>query len=1093
MSFETTQNSRLYTLQTGSGEQLPFPIPIIDSGNISALRNGTEMSPGLDFSVTVTEGSIGAVVNMMVGSPGDEILIRRVVPVTQEERYQEEGTFPSETTERALDKLTMIDQQQDEDLSRSIKVPIGDASPEFPVSSERAGKYWRFDDTTGETRLFDRDQVSADIGNALPPSQSDRPTDLFVDPQGRSQVEPAFKGKVGVDLDAIDDNSPMRSITVSNGQNIGNQTQTLKEEADSLYLPPVENAEVSLSEQLSSLSDVPREPLVEYSGKGGLASIKGLVEAVNVVENEDGSLQFRGDSYLVFEDDLFPVCFSQGLIFNADLDVVITNSAQGLVGCSSSTDTTRAEIIIGGRVNDANDDRANSDRELSYYVRGTTNLISDHGWRWPSAINTGRQTLNLTVRSNFDPAETGSPLSSLQVDGNTVPGQVLLSGSVYGIRRIPDRRFYIGMASDGGVPTSGTGFVGRIYSFRIDNSIDLRASRTTSLIAGREGTTFPAYGLPTIDCNNDDNVIIAMQRKNTSLGDSGRITAVLTTASNPGGAFGDLVILADDPLYGYQNFATWWSVDRWKILMSRWGSGEDEGTYRENTHTVPLEFHLAEVSKSGEILVPPQRIPSLDQVNHPGQFIIPSPSRAIKLKNGPNAGRVVAACWGYASSSISSDQVVLVYSDDDGATWDFSTPTGGSSRVNESSICELSDGTIFVSSRGSTSGERRIMLSADGGETLTPPDRRWGIRGPVVHQGICRIGTKIYMSSPPFPEVNNSGGNGRDAISVRELNISSTSGISSVVEPGQIFILPGLRDNLCAYSNLAETSDGNICFVSEHDNGNKGFFFDFRQSVSFAVLSNSKPPVSQATFNSTPAPIPSGAFIGDLANGTNDPGNLVRTWVQAGAIQENSGTLENSLNVPIDLIMSGGNETTAATFLGSGIISGGSGDFGLIYRGTWSSTNAQVPNQFDYAIIVVAELSKRLSIHVQNGNGSSSTPGLSLFTTGDGRLIARGAVGSERFAKHLPSFTNGLSVIRLEIDTSAGTISGALNGSTSGWLDGAGDSSVTTDSYTPNSNIIRTGGFVITDILEMVALKAQSTSQRDFVESELMTRHGITP
>ena len=65
------------------------------------------------------------------------ILLKRVTPITQEADYIEGDEFPAEVHEEALDKLTRICQEQQEELDRAIKV--------------------------GETSIIDPDELVADL------------------------------------------------------------------------------------------------------------------------------------------------------------------------------------------------------------------------------------------------------------------------------------------------------------------------------------------------------------------------------------------------------------------------------------------------------------------------------------------------------------------------------------------------------------------------------------------------------------------------------------------------------------------------------------------------------------------------------------------------------------------------------------------------------------------------------------------------------------------------------------------------------------------------------------------------------------------
>lgn len=118
----------------------------------------------------------------------------------------------------------------------------------------------------------------------------------------------------------------------------------------------------------------------------------------------------------------------------------------------------------------------------------------------------------------------------------------------------------------------------------------------------------------------------------------------------------------------------------------------------------------------------------------------------IQLKNGEHAGRLVFAAKA-GNSTLASVKLMqermtglLIYSDDHGRTWQASLnsmPEG----TDETAICELSDGTILISSRMiSNTNARAIAYSYDGGRKIS--DKRidttlevqceYGIKGSVI-------------------------------------------------------------------------------------------------------------------------------------------------------------------------------------------------------------------------------------------------------------------------------------------------------------------------------------------------------------------------
>jgi parallel beta-helix repeat protein len=76
---------------------------------------------------------------------GETLIIRRVVPLTQETDYPEGGAFPSSAHETALDKLTMLVQQLQEQYDRALRLPVSDdGADELPTAENRASKYLTF-------------------------------------------------------------------------------------------------------------------------------------------------------------------------------------------------------------------------------------------------------------------------------------------------------------------------------------------------------------------------------------------------------------------------------------------------------------------------------------------------------------------------------------------------------------------------------------------------------------------------------------------------------------------------------------------------------------------------------------------------------------------------------------------------------------------------------------------------------------------------------------------------------------------------------------------------------------------------------------
>ena len=118
-----------------------------NGGNVTFKFNtGNPSDP--NYSVTDFRPKI-------VDSVPEVLLIKRVLSLTQTTDYTPNDPFPAEVHEEALDKLTFVSQQQQEEIDRSFKFAETDTgTASIPVASERASKYLGFD-TNGDVVAVD--------------------------------------------------------------------------------------------------------------------------------------------------------------------------------------------------------------------------------------------------------------------------------------------------------------------------------------------------------------------------------------------------------------------------------------------------------------------------------------------------------------------------------------------------------------------------------------------------------------------------------------------------------------------------------------------------------------------------------------------------------------------------------------------------------------------------------------------------------------------------------------------------------------------------------------------------------------------------
>lgn len=152
MTVSSTTTKASYS---GNGSTTVFAVPFYFLQNADLLvilrsSAGVETTQvlGTNYSVTGAGNENGGSLTMTVAPPtGTTLTILRNAAATQETDLLPNDRLPAESLETALDKLTMLVQQLDEESARYLKVALTDstAGTTLPTSSSRANKFLFFD------------------------------------------------------------------------------------------------------------------------------------------------------------------------------------------------------------------------------------------------------------------------------------------------------------------------------------------------------------------------------------------------------------------------------------------------------------------------------------------------------------------------------------------------------------------------------------------------------------------------------------------------------------------------------------------------------------------------------------------------------------------------------------------------------------------------------------------------------------------------------------------------------------------------------------------------------------------------------------
>lgn len=149
----TNDTSKVIYNGDGSTAIFPYTFKIFADGDLIVVlqdANGVETVQTLNSDYTVTgagNDSGGNVIFVTAPASGYKVIIYRSISLTQPVDYVPNDPFPAETHEEALDRLTMITQQLQEQLDRALLRDLSQSSGlTLPVLA--AGKYLYTDGST---------------------------------------------------------------------------------------------------------------------------------------------------------------------------------------------------------------------------------------------------------------------------------------------------------------------------------------------------------------------------------------------------------------------------------------------------------------------------------------------------------------------------------------------------------------------------------------------------------------------------------------------------------------------------------------------------------------------------------------------------------------------------------------------------------------------------------------------------------------------------------------------------------------------------------------------------------------------------------
>ena len=325
-------------------------------------------------------------------------------------------------------------------------------------------------------------------------------------------------------------------------------------------------------------------------------------------------------------------------------------------------------------------------------------------------------------------------------------------------------------------------------------------------ISGTEG--YPRFRIPA-SVVTTNGTLLAFCEGRTG-GDSGNIDIVLKRSTDGGKTWGPLQVVWNDggntcgnpaPVVDHETGEIW--------LLLTWNLGTDhEKTIMAGTSKEVRHVYVTHSRDDGLTWAKPERISDTTRQPH-WRWYATGPVNGIQLTRGAHRGRLlIPANHSDHSQGGHPYRSHVIYSDDHGKNWKL----GGieEDRTNESSVAELSDGSVLHAMRSYHGKNRRAMaVSRDGGSS-------WGkvYLDPALETPVCQASLLRYS----WPENAAKGAKSR-------LLFSSPAGSSRThmtvwlsYDEGKTWPVRKLvYAGGSAYSNLLALPDGRIGLLYEKD------------------------------------------------------------------------------------------------------------------------------------------------------------------------------------------------------------------------------------------------------------------------------------
>jgi hypothetical protein len=181
----TVASTNLRAIQAGPvshSVNIAFTIPLFATGDlvvheiVDATGVRTLLVEGVDYTIALTAPTLLPSAGDLVLTPahgnlltGETLYLERRTAQVQESQYADASRFPGASFERALDRLTFIEQEVFDGVKGSPHAPPQDGLQNWELTAKagRLGKYLRFNEVTGIPEMATPPTMGFGVAQAL--------------------------------------------------------------------------------------------------------------------------------------------------------------------------------------------------------------------------------------------------------------------------------------------------------------------------------------------------------------------------------------------------------------------------------------------------------------------------------------------------------------------------------------------------------------------------------------------------------------------------------------------------------------------------------------------------------------------------------------------------------------------------------------------------------------------------------------------------------------------------------------------------------------------------------------------------------------